>query len=456
MTARILVVDDTPANAKLLEARLTAEYFDVFVASSGVEALAVCANQPLDLVLLDVMMPGMDGFETCRRMKADPALSHIPVVMVTALDQPSDRVRGLEAGADEFLTKPIDEVALTARVRSLTRLKVVIDELRERVMATAAIGMADLLPAVRDDLGLGGRILLVDDRESSIERISGTLGALHHVEVERQPQNALIKGAEGDYDLFIVSLGLRDYDALRLCSQLRSLERTRHLPLLLIADLEDRARILRGLDIGVNDYLTRPIDRNELLPRARAQIRRKRYSDELREVLQTSIELAVVDPLTGLNNRRYLETHLKSLISNAAGRAKPLSLMILDIDHFKSVNDTYGHDVGDEVLKAFASRVKKTIRAGDLLCRLGGEEFIVVLPETNIEIAELVAERVRDAVGRLPFPIEQGAKSLAITVSIGLADRGRDTESSSLFKRADIALYRSKQDGRNRVSAHAA
>jgi two-component system cell cycle response regulator len=456
MTARVLVVDDRPANAKLLEARLTAEYFDVATASSGAEALGLCGRQPFDLVLLDVMMPGMDGFETCRRMKSDPALAHIPVVIVTALDQPADRVRGLEAGADEFLTKPIDEVALIARVRSLTRLKVMIDELRERVYSSAALGMAESMPSAGGDQGLGGRILLVDDRDSSISRITATLSSFHHVEVERQPQAALLKGAEGNYDLFIVSLGLRDYDALRLCSQLRSLERTRHLPLLLIADLEDRARILRGLDIGVNDYLMRPIDRNELLPRARTQIRRKRYSDELREALQTSIEMAVVDPLTGLNNRRFLDSNLKALISSAASRGKPLSLMILDIDHFKQVNDTYGHDVGDEILRGFASRVKKTVRSGDLLCRLGGEEFIVVLPETNIEIAELVAERVRDAVGQADFPIEHGARSIPITVSIGIADRGRDTDPSSLFKRADLALYRSKHCGRNRVTAQAA
>lgn len=456
MTARILVVDDIAVNAKLLEARLTAEYFDVVTASTGREALRSAAEAPCDLILLDVMMPGMDGFETCRRLKSDPALSHVPVVMLTALDQPADRVRGLEAGADDFLTKPTDELALIARVRSLTRLKVMLDELRNRAIGSAAISLTEGIRAVGTDEGLGGRILLVEDREGSIDRVRTTLAPLHAVEVETQPQHALIKAAEGDYDLIIISLGVRDYDALRLCSQLRALERTRHLPILLIADLEDRQRILRGLDLGVNDYLVRPIDRNELLPRVRTQIKRKRYSDELQDMVQASIKMAVVDPLTGLNNRRYLETHLKSLISSAASRNKPLSLMILDIDHFKGVNDTYGHDVGDEILKAFAGRVKKTIRTGDVLCRLGGEEFIVVLPETNIEIAELVAERVRDAVGHVAFPIEQGRRSLSVTVSIGIADRGGDVDSTSLFKRADLALYRSKHEGRNRVSAYAA
>src|ERR1700726_3036164 len=126
MTARVLVVDDVAANVRLLEARLSAEYFDVVTAMSGKDALAICERAECDLVLLDVMMPDLDGFEVCRRLKANPTTHHIPVVMVTALDQPSDRVRGLEAGADDFLTKPVSDIALVARVRSLTRLKMVV------------------------------------------------------------------------------------------------------------------------------------------------------------------------------------------------------------------------------------------------------------------------------------------------------------------------------------------
>src|SRR5689334_23925187 len=130
MTARILVVDDIPANVKLLEARLLAEYFDVLTAADGHEALAICDRNQVDLILLDIMMPGIDGFEVCERLKANPKTNHIPVVMVTALDQPADRVRGLKAGADDFLTKPVNDVQLISRVRSLVRLKALSDELR--------------------------------------------------------------------------------------------------------------------------------------------------------------------------------------------------------------------------------------------------------------------------------------------------------------------------------------
>ena len=456
MTARVLVVDDLLPNIKLLEARLNAEYFDVLTATSGVEALAICGQGLADIVLLDVMMPGMDGFEVCKRLKSDITTAHIPVVMVTALDEPADRVRGLEAGADDFLTKPVDEIALIARVRSLARLKVVLDELRARATTSTALGLPDPMAQVLAENGDGGDILIIDDRDSSSERLMAALSPKYKVTLEKAPQEALFRGAEGSWDLFIVSLGMKNYDGLRLCSQVRSLERTRHLPLLMIADLEDRARVLRGLDLGVNDYLTRPIDRNELIARVRTQLRRKRYADALRNSLQASIEMALVDQLTGLNNRRYLETHLAALLDVSAKRGQNVSFMILDIDHFKAVNDTYGHDAGDEVLRGFAQRCKRVVRQIDLLCRFGGEEIVVVMPDTPISTAATIAERLRAAVQGEPFIVGEGQKPIPVTVSIGIAETGGSPDPDSLFRRADRALYRSKSSGRNRVTAAAA
>ena len=201
MTARILVVDDVSANVKLLEARLSAEYFDVITASSGTEALSVCERADCDIVLLDVMMPDMDGFEVCRRLKSNPATHFIPVVMVTALDSPSDRLRGLEAGADDFLTKPVSDVVLLARVRSLTRLKMMTDELRMRAVTSLEIGLEAPERSAVVDSGKNGRILLVDDRPASYERLAPMLSAEHHVDVEPDPSQALFHAAEGDNDL---------------------------------------------------------------------------------------------------------------------------------------------------------------------------------------------------------------------------------------------------------------
>src|ERR687894_1670098 len=172
MSARVLVVDDIFPNVKLLETKLTAEYFDVVTAMNGSDALALCDQGLADIVLLDVMMPAMDGFEVCRKLKNSPMTAHLPVVMVTALDQPSDRLKGLDAGADDFLTKPVDDTALMARVRSLVRLKAVTDEMRTRAMASRDFGIGDPLAAAVAETGLNASVLIVDDRASSFERLS--------------------------------------------------------------------------------------------------------------------------------------------------------------------------------------------------------------------------------------------------------------------------------------------
>jgi two-component system cell cycle response regulator len=456
VTARVLVVDDIAANVKLLDARLSAEYFDVLTAMNGRDALAICERSECDVVLLDVMMPEMDGFEVCRQLKNNPLTHHIPVVMVTALDQPSDRVRGLEAGADDFLTKPVSDVALIARVRSLARLKMMTDELRMRALTSREIGIQNPEREAVSDKGQQGRILLIDDRAASHERITRMLNDEHAVEVEGDPNDALFRAAEGRYDLVIVSLGLTNFDGLRLCSQLRSLDRTRNVPILAISEGDTNARLVRGLEIGINDYLMRPIDKNELLARVRTQIRKKRYTERLRDNVQMSIEMAITDQLTGLYNRRYMESHLSSLMEQAVSRKKPLTVLVIDIDFFKAVNDTHGHDAGDDVLREFAVRIKKSIRGIDLACRYGGEEFVIVMPETDLAVATMVAERLRRRIATEPFLIQDGSRKLEVTISIGLSALGKDDTTATVLKRADAALYRAKRDGRNRVVPDAA
>jgi two-component system cell cycle response regulator len=457
MTARVLVVDDIAANVKLLEARLTAEYFDVVTATNGPDALAACEHSPPDIVLLDVMMPGMDGFEVCRRLKANPRTHHVPVVMVTALDQPADRVTGLEAGADDFLTKPVNDLALLTRVRSLVRLKQLTDELRLRAATSREFGLAEQGASFAQMDGKRGRVLLVDDRRSSYERLQMALRGEHAVTLETRPQEALFAAAEGDFELVIVSMTLAEFDALRLCSQIRSIERVRHLPILLLVEPDDTAKLMRGLDMGVNDYLVRPIERNELLARVTTQVKKKRYADQLRDVVQSSFALAVTDGLTGLHNRRYMESHLGTLIQESARAGKPLSALVLDIDYFKSVNDTYGHDSGDDVLREFAKRIRKAVRGIDLLARFGGEEFVVVMPETDVGTAYAVADRLRERIAATAFPIAGRTREIPVTVSIGLATlTGANDTPDALLKRADEALYRAKREGRNRVVAEAA
>ena len=457
MTARVLIVDDIVANVKLLEARLTAEYFEVLTAGNGPEALEICRHEEVDVVLLDVMMPGMDGFEVCRRLKAQPKTQGLPVIMVTALDQTSDKIQGLEVGADDFLTKPVDEIALITRVRNLARLKTLNDEMLMRAATGAQLGLAGDPPELCPSANHAGRVLLVDDHPRTARRVLESLAQQHNVSVENDVRRALASLAGGTFDLLMVSLDLERADGLRLCSQVRSLEQTRHLPIIIMIDAGEQARLLRALDMGVNDYLTHPIDRHEMAARVGTQIKRKRYSDFLRARLEERVEQAMTDPLTGLHNRRYMESHIRSKLEEALARGQPFSVLIADIDYFKSVNDTFGHDIGDTVLQEFAVRLKRYTRSIDLAARLGGEEFVIAMPDTNMERAYQVAERLRARIEAEPFRISHAGEAIRVTASIGLACLEHADETvATLLKRADRALYQAKNSGRNRVTADAA
>jgi two-component system cell cycle response regulator len=456
MTARVLVVDDILSNVKLLEAKLSAEYFEVVTAFNGLEALVRVEEHEPDIILLDVMMPGMDGFEVCRRIKQNPKTAHVPVVMVTALDQPSDRVAGLDAGADDFLTKPVDDSALFARVRSLVRLKMMTDELRLREATGQNMGLIDPTDTLIDNAPTG-RILVIEDRPESVAWFVSALTPANEVLAADTFEEALVRVRGGDFDLIVVSLGLRGFDGLRLCSQLRSLPEGRNVPILVLVSDGDRRKLTQALEMGVNDYLTRPVDKNELIARVRTQLRKKRYADKLRHNVQLSLEMAITDQLTGLHNRRYMARHLDALIAGSHKSGKPIAFLIMDIDHFKAVNDTHGHDSGDEVLREFAGRISANVRGIDLACRYGGEEFVVVMPDTDMELALTVAERLRKSVEETAFAISREPHALHITISIGLAGSETSADSAdALLHRADQALYRAKREGRNRVIADAA
>lgn len=457
MSARILVVDDVLANVKLLEAKLSAEYFEVLTALNGPDALEIVANEEPDLLLLDVMMPGMDGFQVCRTIKENPETEHIPVVMVTALDQPSDRVAGIEAGADDFLTKPVNDIALMARVKSLVRLKTMTDEMRMREATGKSLGILTAGSGADGDQDVSGRILLVEERAVTAKRIVETLRSNHTVSVEQTSDGAVANAKSGDFDLIVVSLSVQEFDGLRLCSHLRTLDATRHVPILALIEDGDMPKLARALELGVNDYLMRPIDRNELFARVKTQLKRKRYADRLRENFHLSLEMAITCPLTGLYNRRYMMGHLETLLEKSKVSKKPVSFLIIDIDFFKLVNDDHGHDVGDEVLKEFAARLASNTRGVDLACRYGGEEFVVVMPDTELAAANPVAERLRAEVEAKQFSIRGGDNAIDLTISIGVAESEGETDDvESLLRRADQALYKAKQDGRNRVVSAAA
>ena len=444
MSARILIVDDLIPNIRLLEVKLVAEYYDVLTASNGADAIEIAKNEKLDLILLDAMMPDMDGFEVCKRLKADPNLAHIPVIMLTALEESRNRVRGLKAGADDFITKPINDLILMARVRAQLRLKMITDQLLSHTGYSVANSQA-----VLEQIGQQqARMLIIEDSERRAAKLSKPFEGRHLIRTESDPRDA-IQAAKAGTDLVIVSLVSSNFDGLRICASLRFDEKTKDIPILALGDLQDEARLVRAYDLGVNDLLLRPIEAEEIQARVNSQLRRKFFTDSLRDNFNENLEMVISDPLTGLGNRRYFDRKIESLFELLENEGEAFSIMVFDIDHFKRVNDILGHDMGDTILKEVAARLVSNMRAMDIVSRYGGEEFIIAMPKTKGEDALLAAERVRGLVGGTPVYV--GGQAHIITTSAGVAEVQPGEKLRDVFKRADSALYKAKRMGRNKV-----
>jgi two-component system, cell cycle response regulator len=437
---------------KLLRAVLAAEYLDVITAGDGPQALIRAAEIAPDAVLLDGMMPGMSGFEVCRRIKSAPGTSHVPVLIVTTLDRPADRVAALEAGADDLVTKPIDRTLLLARVRNLVRAKSLLDVLRMRGDAAHARRAGDptLLEMPPDE----ARLLLIEDQREASEPIRLALGARHRVHVERDAEDALLLAQRAEFDAIAVDLSLGGADGLRVCARLRALEATRHVPMLVIArDWSSDARV-RALDLGVNGFVSLPLHPGELVARVGSLVRRKRYWDQLSARAPLATEHAASELLAGPPDRRQLERHLAPLVAKNVARGRPVSLLLIDVDPLEPVNDAVDSEVGDEVLREVARRIAAGLRDLDLACRFGGEEFVAAFPGVDAAGALRIGERLRQRITDEPFPIATEAGPLRVTISIGLATTsGSDDTADALLARADGALHRAKKEGRNRVVA---
>jgi two-component system cell cycle response regulator len=296
----------------------------------------------------------------------------------------------------------------------------------------------------------GARALVVDDQEPTARIVQDALG--------REGITVVRAGTEAEtlalvetvaFDLLVLSLSWRHGDPLRLASRLRATDRTHEIPMLLIAEPQQKDRILRGFDLGANDWLLRPVDEHELRARARNQVRRKFYQDRLRADLSLALEMALTDPLTGFYNQRYLLRHLRGLLS--AAQSTGIAVLMIDVDHFKEINDRWGHLVGDAALKAIAETLRRRIRVFDSIARYGGEEFSVVMPGTAQPDAISAAERLRSAVEEMSFHPEPGVEH-KMTVSIGVScSNGGEITAEQLLQAADQALYQAKRSGRNRA-----
>jgi len=453
MTGPILIVDDLAINRIILKVKLASACHESVQAANGTDALALARSGKPKLILLDMMLPDISGIEVCRQLRADPLTRDIPVVIITASSDRARRLEALQAGADEFLTKPLNEVILLARIRSLLRARETEAELRLRAATCQELGYPDIDPA----LGTPGRIGLIAPDPAVAMSWRAALAPLSPDRLEiLTPTTALTDANDRPApDLYVIAADLGPHGSgLRLVADLRSRASSRDAAISLVLPEADSDVAAMALDLGASDILTLPFEPQETALRLRLHIQRKRRADLLRRQVRDGMKLAVTDPLTGLHNRRYALAQLERIANRTARTQEAFAVMALDLDRFKSINDRFGHAAGDAVLVKVAERLRDCLHPGDLVARIGGEEFLVALPDIFLADARLAAERLCQAVGEMVVALPGGGQ-VQVTISVGLAMGTAGTTAQETLSRADNALMAAKAEGRNQVTISA-
>lgn len=455
MSGKILIVDDVATNRIVYKVKLGAACYAPILAADGESCLVMARQAKPDLILLDLVLPDMPGTEVLRRLRADPATAAIPVVVFSAEDDAASRLAALAAGADDFLTKSVDDQTLLARLRNLLREREGLAELESGGAPIRALGFAEPVSGFQ----VPGTVALVTHRPETALRWRRDLGAQMPDKMMMISREAALSEAAltPTPDVFVIEYDLADpIGGLRLMSELRSRTQTRHAAICIVKQNRGGGESAMAFDLGANDVVAASVDPREFGLRIARLLQRKRAADKLRASVRDGLRLAVIDPLTGLFNRRYAVSQLAEIAAQAEVSQQPFAVMVVDLDRFKDVNDRYGHPAGDAVLTEVARRMAANIRHGDLLARIGGEEFLIALPEADLAMAGPIAQRLCHAVQEEPFAIA-GFAPLNLTASIGLAICDAKTHwaeepVSAVIERADQALLVAKSGGRNQVT----
>ncbi|MGD9251971.1 MAG: response regulator [Desulfobacterales bacterium] len=450
---RILIVDDDPKNVKLMCGMLNREDYELWTAADGPSALERVQESPLDLILLDVMMPGMDGYEVTRRLKAGDETKAIPIILITALDGPEDRARGLEAGAEEFLTKPVNPVEIEARIQSMLKLKRYRDQLAIRACSedqTCSDVAAVAPPKPADNQQ---RILIVEDDPKDLKLLQSHLNSSEYTtDFVRNGSDAIEAISRQHFDLILLDILLPGMDGFEICRRIKQMDDARDTQVVLITCLNDMENKIRGVELGADDYLIKPIEPRELQARVKVLLKKKAYLDSLHAHYEKALNSALLDGLTGIYNHAYLKRFLDLEIKRSQRQGHSTSLLMIDLDNFKQINDNLGHMAGDAILREVARRVKASIREIDVAARYGGEEFAVVLPYGDSKALRKVGERIRRLIEDQPFLVPGREDDQRVTVSVGGAVYPTDAATvEALIDTADRMLYQAKREGKNRV-----
>lgn len=446
MTARILIVDDSRVNIHLMTAKLEAEYYQVLEAENGFDALASAYIWQPDLILLDVMMPEMDGYECCQYLKAETVTANIPVVMVTALNEPQERNRGLAAGADDFLTKPVDYDILVARIGSLVRIRRLVLDLSLSFSGPEADAIA--LGSTSEKLAFNGNAVIRSDLSDMKALRSHFISDNVTPIFTSTDQELLCMLSVIQFVICLMELSPEASDSLRVLSVLRASDTAHDVPVLVVSERSRKSELVTALSLGATDCLFAPIDPIEVSLRTRNQLRRSFYRLTLRHNIDNMFRLSMLDSLTGAYNRTFLNGYMQ----HVAKVGIQLTVLMVDVDFFKNINDQYGHTCGDQALRCITGSFKRHLRSADLVVRYGGEEFLVIMPNVGMAEARQIAERLRASVEKLAVPTSIPDRDLRLTVSVGVADSEHAGGNlQDIIASADRALYAAKQNGRNRV-----
>lgn len=468
MPRQILIVDAVATNRIVLKVKLASAFYSVEQARTGQEALTLIRNSSPAIVVIGTLRD-MSPLDLCKQLKSNMARTRSAVVMLVCEDDAGGRLRALRAGADDVIGRPYDDAILLARLRSLFRFRDTEEELYLRESTHRALGLSDR--SATSFKGPGTVTLIAENCSKMAPRVTALRKILPHKIELRTPRDMIRRAADQRKatrgpDAFLLALTSETpTNELQFLPEFRSWDGTRRAGVLVMTPDGDREITANALDLGADDVTSDATGTEELALRLDRLVQRKRRSDSLRNIVRDGLRAAVTDPLTGLHNRRFALPHLARVAEHAAETGRTYSVMIADLDHFKRINDHFGHAAGDAVLIEVAKRLPAGLRSVDLVARIGGEEFLIVLPDMTGRAAQRTADRLRAAVSDRPFPVPGRADPIPVTISIGVTmatpsttaahGAARDTDydriARTLIARADSALYGAKAHGRNQV-----
>lgn len=461
MQGKILIVDAIATNRIVLKVKLAAAYYHVVQAACAADAIEIARQETPDLIISALSLPDGDAAALCKSLRTSPKTEHIPIMAIGCRPNADCRMATLEAGVHDVLLKPVDDTLLLGRVRSLIRAYNAAAEWQMRDDTSRALGLAE--PGV--EFATMGHCVLVSADSGRSQKWAMKMRPLLRTKLTLATAHDAIRNVKDEMvpDVFVLILPQDPNEAtaaLNLISSLRANARTRHAGVLVLQTSPNTSLATNALDLGADDLMTDGFDAPELALRLKALLRRKRMGEQMRATVRTGLQAAIVDPLTGLHNRRYAMPHLARITDHARNTGRPFAVMVADLDHFKRINDIFGHASGDAVLVEVAARLRSALRAMDMVARIGGEEFMIVMPGTTLANARTAATRICDDISQTPFAIPGSKDPIQVTISIGMAIGGLPKTDNlpcqenceTLLDYADKALYSAKMRGRNQVT----